>query len=860
MIQMPMNPVLPTALALLAAWLGLKAIAIVAATVRAMRAPVLPVRVLEPAPGTETPPLTAGQEAGLAELRGLGFAPLASARIEAGPRSFPWAFLCHAQRPAFATITFRAHPGAGYPVVFYSIDRDGRLLTTCNRAAWTRVASDPRNLVVDPYAPDLAGHWSAHEARLAQACTTDPEAALARIRRHIEGSFAQLQDAGAIAAADGRWHLRLRAALRTALAAARVQRALARPYVSAATGGEHAEEFFVACYEEAEHERAGQAERWSVKAGVLLLSLAASLLLFGLVLDWRLAAVLVGVLLVHECGHALAMRAFGWKDLSMFFVPFVGAMVTGMPKALPAWKHAVVLLAGPLPGLIGGVAIAMFLAPAPDAAGLSGGLGRDVALLAVGVNLFNLLPVTPLDGGRLLEIALFARWPRLRGAFAWVSVAAFAGLAQWAHSVTAWMIAGLLFLGLPSQWRAAILETAWKEDLPKEQQLRRLFSVLRERLRVAGIARQLALARAVYQHRLMRRPRLWESLATLALLVVVWGVPAAFAVRLWPHGGFGRHAEERSMAQRSFDEAWEAADAADGRSEALQTLRRLGQALAPDDPRQVDLLVAQAQEVEEPEHLRRIEAVLRSGRDGRRWTVDRIVRAELAAQVAAVVDRPAPERAGRMRAAIDWAERLAPGARAATVPARLRLAEAVDDGGDAPGARARLAQLRQLAETDADCRGELRGVLRAQAWFAVDHQAPGAAAALLEAGAASESAVPGTTGLALDYAWALLLSGRTDEGLARMRGAAYLPAFEPDLLQRLQGAQRRESRLAAPMDLAFALRRAGRGEEARALLAALPAWQCNAVRNGELRYEARDPWQRERDRFLRETADALCTR
>src|ERR1700759_4641270 len=62
-------------------------------------------------------------------------------------------------------------------------------------------------------------------------------------------------------------------------------------------------------------------------------------------------AALTGVLFFHEAGHFVGMRVFGWRDLKMFFIPFLGAAVSGRRNGAESWKEGLVLLLGPLPGL-----------------------------------------------------------------------------------------------------------------------------------------------------------------------------------------------------------------------------------------------------------------------------------------------------------------------------------------------------------------------------------------------------------------------------------------------------------------------------------------------------------------------------
>jgi Zn-dependent protease len=135
-------------------------------------------------------------------------------------------------------------------------------------------------------------------------------------------------------------------------------------------------------------------------AGTMLVSIAAYALLWG----WKFGVGLVLLIFIHELGHVLELRRQGVPASAPLFIPFLGAVV-GM-KELPddAWKEAQVALAGPILGSLGAAAV--------WAAGEALGSDFLVALAFVGffINLFNLLPIVPLDGGRAISAVHPAFW------------------------------------------------------------------------------------------------------------------------------------------------------------------------------------------------------------------------------------------------------------------------------------------------------------------------------------------------------------------------------------------------------------------------------------------------------------------
>jgi len=132
------------------------------------------------------------------------------------------------------------------------------------------------------------------------------------------------------------------------------------------------------------------------KAGTLLSMLAA----FGVywtAWGWFFALGLVVSIYIHEMGHVAALRRYGLEASAPMFLPGVGALVRLKQRPADRIEDARVGLAGPLWGLGAALACAAVYAFTSDPAW--GAIARTGAW----INLFNLLPLGPLDGGRGFE-------------------------------------------------------------------------------------------------------------------------------------------------------------------------------------------------------------------------------------------------------------------------------------------------------------------------------------------------------------------------------------------------------------------------------------------------------------------------
>jgi len=164
----------------------------------------------------------------------------------------------------------------------------------------------------------------------------------------------------------------------------------------------------------------------------MLVSIGAYALIWG----WTFAIGFVLLLLLHELGHVIQLRREGVEASAPMFIPFLGAVIAAKSMGDDAAAEARVGLAGPILGSIATlVPLAIWLATGSE-------FWQALAYVGFLINLLNLLPVLPLDGGRAM--AALSPWVW------WVGYAALVGLTfAFPNPI---MLLILLFGGIES-WR-----------------------------------------------------------------------------------------------------------------------------------------------------------------------------------------------------------------------------------------------------------------------------------------------------------------------------------------------------------------------------------------------------------------------
>jgi len=432
-----------------------------------------------------------GLQAPIAELVELGFElrgwVCAERSVTFGGDSLHLAWLLHPREGAYASVSFASALDSLnlYSVILYTFAAHGPCVLTLNGVSHASLGDIPGTVVVDPYAATLEGQWKAHREAVAsngvQPALLDAEPAIERAVAQEQAQLdAQIARGRFVPAEDGTFQFSWAAAAALAAAivaatrrvqdmrsrCARAQRAAKRPMSLPPLEEE------VAAYK-----RHDEMTRAPARRSFFLWVFAVTLALFGVSLVTSrdaavYGAIVTGVVLFHELGHYAAMRAFGYQDTTIFFIPFVGGAASGRKIDATLGQEIVVLLAGPLPGLIVAGAAALLGA---------GSVPRlNAALWAlVGINLLNLLPILPLDGGRIVHALLFARNAWLDVVLRAVGVALLALLAITSSSPVLLGVTLLTALGIPHCFRLAALRRSFNQEVSKTPAQARVFLFFR---------------------------------------------------------------------------------------------------------------------------------------------------------------------------------------------------------------------------------------------------------------------------------------------------------------------------------------------------------------------------------------------
>lgn len=475
--------------------------------------------------------------------------------------------LFHPEWNTYAHISLRhpIEPTNWYRVAFYSFFRDRSLLLTVNGTAHSMIDHLPNTTLCDHYTADLLQQWEGHQQELrarAEPAVKIPRPVYApALEAHYTDYLQHLWDAeqilprrtpeqnsAEVQSTQPRPLLHRLAPRAAALTAWKICRGQGKTVVLmqryAALARQHPSqrievpvEMEVESFEQMQQLETGHREHqgkgWLFWGSLVLFALS-----FRAYVDGPTVLMFVGAIAFHEGGHYGAMRLLGYQETSVFFLPFLGAAATGHKANASLTEKIIVLLAGPLPGLLLGIVLLGLSGPVAGwlaSDGLTEDWLKQVAAILIGLNLFNLLPIYPLDGGKIAHALLFSGSPWADGLFKLVAVAGLAVLGF--VSPILWILALVVGLSIPESFRTARLQAALgRRHQPGERaSLRQIFQVLQEKGygRLAFRDRYLMAQNLLERRPESRTPWLKRCALVLLYLVCLLGSPvgAIYAYR-----------------------------------------------------------------------------------------------------------------------------------------------------------------------------------------------------------------------------------------------------------------------------------------------------------------------------------------
>ncbi len=458
----------------------------------------------------------------------------------------------------YATISVSTIPEITAPakVEFASVFSDDHKLITVNGMAHDIIGEIPNSTLIDPYAENLEKQFQAHLGELAKLkekkkpTAMEPTDLVLSEKKNADDYIDGLEANGFIRKTDENYYrLRFIPTLRHVYKFAKSQRKLKAlqakrrklSQTQSLAGIEVPVDVEVEAFSKIREITRAKKTGYAGKLAVLLVSLLLFTIAFGFSFSFGTVLIFIAALFVHEGGHVLGMRLFRYKDVQVVFLPFLGAATLGGEKEATALQRVIVYLLGPAFGIVIGT-LCMFAGIATDF-----GLLKEFGVFSLILSYLNLVPLIPLDGGRVFELALFSRISFLKSAFmiGSVGVMALAGIGLKDPVLIG--ISVFLCLGVSiqiSQNRAlSRLKKQIKErniEITEENILPIIFGMLREKpFSKLPFVRKYAVAYHLSDNVMKKLPTVWTILLSLLmyffvmLLPIIMIIEAAIAQAIW---------------------------------------------------------------------------------------------------------------------------------------------------------------------------------------------------------------------------------------------------------------------------------------------------------------------------------------
>ena len=297
---------------------------------------------------------------------------------------------------------------------------NGLRLITVDGLEHTMPGEMPNTVLRDAHACSIEQQWQAHlgllgkEARGARKAKATPEHSVRESIDTVTRTIEDWEKSGIVVSrAEGGWQLSWKAAfgLGRAIMKATAQRRKAANKGDLPRNHQVIPPALLATtFQRVQSYRSKPLLSWPAKLALLIGSMVAFALSFSFRMDWFTVVAFLIALVIHEAGHLLGMRLFRYKNLQVLFLPFLGAAAIGQNDDVPTHRRVIVYLLGPLPGIMIGLVLmasTRFVASEHIA-----DLLFELSVVFLALNLINLLPIMPLDGGHVVNDLAFAKMPR----------------------------------------------------------------------------------------------------------------------------------------------------------------------------------------------------------------------------------------------------------------------------------------------------------------------------------------------------------------------------------------------------------------------------------------------------------------
>ncbi|PAX59952.1 site-2 protease family protein [Brunnivagina elsteri] len=379
-------------------------------------------------------------------------------------------------------IRYSAKPDDLFKIEFYTFFEDESLLLTTNSKADGIIDETPDLIIQDAYMADISTQWHLHQNKLSQLANlkqtsqiiTDEFADV--LQTHGKNYIDFLVSSGKLRQVKKdklfqfnfktAWHLAKKithGVIKTSQIEKKQQVVVIQSVDNSGIKVNIPVELEVEIFKRIE--KSNQLIFGSnFRALFLLLSFTLFMISYMQMFEAHSLVIFAFTILLHEAGHVIAMKLCGYQDTSILFLPFLGAVATAREKYdTTLVQNVFVLLAGPLPGLILGIFLGVMYGSSSNIFWV-----KEAAWMLISLNLINLMPIYPLDGGKIANLVIFSKFAYSDIIFRLLGLFILGCFAVWQPVLIVFLI--LNTLSLPYSFRLAKTSSEFKQFLKENPQ------------------------------------------------------------------------------------------------------------------------------------------------------------------------------------------------------------------------------------------------------------------------------------------------------------------------------------------------------------------------------------------------------